>query len=306
MASPAPDHAKIMGSGFVADLDLKYTELSPAERKALLKKLVEDRIDAICFSAYTGTQNPHLRSTLSPEQVRERLEIITPYTRWIRTFSCTEGNEHAARIGHELGLRTLVGAWLGDELDRNEEELAAVIAVARAGHADRVAIGNEVLYRGDLSADQIIAYIERFRQAVPDVPVGYVDSYYLFPENPALVAACDFLPINCYPYWEKSPLERSPAYVGEMVRRVEAVAGGKPVLIAETGWPTAGPAEGDAVPSFNNMVLYALNLIPWAHEQGIPLFWFSAFDEAWKAGSEGDAGAFWGLWDADGRFKLDA
>lgn len=305
MASPAPAHAKIMDSGFVADLDLKYTELTPAERRARLRALLDEGIEAICFSAYTEGQNPHTRSELSADQVRERLEIVAPHTRWIRTFSCTEGNEHAARIGHELGLKTLVGAWLGHDHDRNEEELAAAIEVARAGHVDRMAIGNEVLYRGDLSAQEIIAYLQRFREAVPDVPVGYVDSYYLFPENPALVAACDFLPINCYPYWEKSPLERSPAYVAEMVRRVQAVADGKPVLIAETGWPTAGPSEGAAEPSLDNMVLYALNLIPWAQEQGIPLFWFSAFDEAWKAGSEGDAGAFWGFWDADGESKLD-
>jgi exo-beta-1,3-glucanase (GH17 family) len=36
---------------------------------------------------------------------------------------------------------------------------------------------------------------------------------------------------------------------------------------------------------------------------GIDLFYFAAFDEAWKAGPEGDRGVTWGLWDQDGRPK---
>lgn len=30
------------------------------------------------------------------------------------------------------------------------------------------------------------------------------------------------------------------------------------------------------------------------------IFYFAAFDEAWKVGDEGDVGAYWGLWDKEG------
>ena len=33
-------------------------------------------------------------------------------------------------------------------------------------------------------------------------------------------------------------------------------------------------------------------------------FYFSSFDESWKVGSEGDVGAFWGLWDKDEKLKF--
>ena len=88
-----------------------------------------------------------------------------------------------------------------------------------------------------------------------------------------------------------------------MIRQVKAVAGDKPVLIAETGWPTAGEPEKGAVCGPREAALYALNLIPWAARADVPLFWFSAFDEGWKIGAEGDAGACWGFWDADGAAK---
>jgi exo-beta-1,3-glucanase (GH17 family) len=42
----------------------------------------------------------------------------------------------------------------------------------------------------------------------------------------------------------------------------------------------------------------------WAEDEGIEVFYFAAFDEAWKVGAEGDVGAYWGLWDKDGRLKF--
>ena len=43
------------------------------------------------------------------------MEIIKPYTSWVRSFSCTDGNELIAKVAKENGLKTLVGAWLGED-----------------------------------------------------------------------------------------------------------------------------------------------------------------------------------------------
>ena len=40
-----------------------------------------------------------------------------------------------------------------------------------------------------------------------------------------------------------------------------------------------------------------------AETDGVEVFYFSSFDEAWKVDAEGDVGAFWGLWDKDGNPK---
>ncbi|MEM1413279.1 MAG: glycosyl hydrolase family 17 protein [Myxococcota bacterium] len=303
MSSDLLRTGKLMDGAFVAAGELDHTELSDDELYAKLRALLAEGIHGMCFSAYVGDQSPAAKSVLSEEQVRSRLDIIASSTRGIRTFSCTEGNEHGARLAKERGLETLVGAWIGDSEEKDDAELAAVIEVARAGYADMVAIGNEVLLRGDRSEEQLLSFIRRFKEVVPNVPVGYVDAYFLFPQRPALVEACDFLPINCYPFWEGCPLENAVPYAAAMVNQVKGVAGGKPVIIAETGWPTAGMPERGALPGKRAAALYALNLIPWAARASVPLFWFSAFDEGWKVGAEGDAGACWGFWDADGRPK---
>ena len=256
----------------------------------------------LCFSPYLDGQGPGTQ--LEEAQIRARLEIIRPYTRWVRSFSCTEGNEIIPRVAHELGLKTLVGAWLGTDREINEREVEGAIKVARAGHADIVAVGNEVMLREDLSEDELLAYIERVKQALPGVQVGYVDAYYLFEKHPRITAACDVVLTNCYPFWEGCPLDHALAYMQNMVRRTQAVAGDKKVIISETGWPDKGTAFHGAVPSKAGAMRYFVDTCAWAQRDGIEVFYFSAFDEAWKVGAEGDVGAYWGLWDKDGAPKF--
>ena len=259
-------------------------------------------VHGLCFSPYLEGQAPG--SQVSEAQIRARLAGIQPYTRWVRTFSCTDGHQHTPRIAHELGLKTLVGAWLGTDRSINQRELDALIALAQAGHADIVAIGNEVLLREDLPEDELLACLQRVKLALPGVPVGYVDAYYLFEQHPRITAACDVILSNCYPFWEGCPREQAIAYMQSMVARTRAVAGAKPVIISETGWPDRGSAFHGALPSTDGAMRYFIDTQQMAQQDQIDVFYFAAFDEAWKVGAEGDVGAFWGLWDKDGAPKF--
>ncbi len=265
-----------------------------AEFRATLQRGVH----GLCFSPYLEGQQPG--DQIPEAQIRERLQIIKPVTGWVRSFSCTDGHQHTPRIAHELGFKTLVGAWLGTDAKINEAELQGVIEVARAGHADIVAVGNEVLLREDMSEDELLACIQRVKDALPGVAVGYVDAYYLFELHPRITAACDVVLTNCYPFWEGCPREQALAYMQTMVARTRAAAPGKRVVISETGWPDQGSAFHGSVPSREGAMQYFVDTCRWAAEDGIEVFWFAAFDEAWKVGAEGDVGAFWGLWDKDG------
>ena len=108
---------------------------------------------------------------------------------------------------------------------------------------------------------------------------------------------------NCYPFWEGCAADYCLLYMKEMYRRAVAAAGGKKVIISETGWPDVGTAMGAAIPSRENAIRYFLNTCQWAEEEDIEIFYFSSFDEDWKTDDEGDVGAFWGLWNRDGELK---
>jgi exo-beta-1,3-glucanase (GH17 family) len=274
------------------------------ELEQKVQDILKQKISGLSFSPYLEGQDPSVKSLISEQQIADRLEIIRPYTHWIRTFSTTNGNEEVPRIAHEKSLKTLVGAWLDSDLENNEIEINNVIRIAKEGHADMIAIGNEVLLREDLEIEQLIDYIERVKKEVPNVPVGYVDAYYMFVNYPEIVDHCDVLFANCYPFWEHCALEISVEYMKKMYDLVLQNAKGKPIVISETGWPTKGEQYGAAMPSYANAMRYFINTFEWANKENIHLFYFSSFDEVWKINHEGEYGAYWGLWDKDGHFKF--
>jgi len=269
--------------------------------RGLVRGIMDSGIHGISFSPYTEGQGPG--SQIGESQIRARLDIIRPHVRWIRTFSCTDGNELIPAIAKEHGLGTLVGVWLGSDPEKNRREIENAIEVARTGHADILGVGNEVLLRGDLTEDELLDCIAEVKAAVPGVPVGYVDAYFEFEDHPRVTDACDVILANCYPFWEGCPASYALLYMKEMYRRACRVANGKRVIVSETGWPNIGTPTGGAEPSFENAIKYFVDTYRWAEEDGIEVFWFSSFDEAWKVDAEGDVGAYWGLWDKDGHPK---
>lgn len=278
-----------------------FDGLSKEELAELFNEVLESGMHGLCFSPYVEGQQPG--DQLTEEQVRRRLEIIRPYTKWVRSFSCTEGNELIPIIAKELGMKTLVGAWLGKDDKINQAEVEGLIKLANEGYVDIAAVGNEVMYRKDLSEDQLLGFIEHVKQAIPKVPVGYVDAYYEFELKPRITDACDVILANCYPYWEGCIQEYSLVYIKDMYQRALRAGNGKKVIISETGWPSQGTPLYGAVPSEENFMKYFINIQTWSKLESIDVFYFSSFDESWKVGAEGDVGAYWGIWDKDEQLK---
>jgi exo-beta-1,3-glucanase (GH17 family) len=276
-------------------------ELSVTELQAEVSRLLANKIHGLSFSPYITGQGPGTQITEA--QIHERIQLVAPHVNWVRTFSCTEGNELIPKIAAEYGLKTLVGVWLEGDLENNEKELANAIEVAKAGYADLLAVGNEVLLREEMSQDELIDYINRAKQGAPGVPVGYVDAYFLFEDNQKVTDACDVIFANCYPFWEGYPAEHALVYMKQMYHRAQKVAPGKKVIISETGWPDQGSPERASIPSYENAIRYFVDSYQWAQEEGIDLFYFSSFDEDWKVADEGDVGAYWGILDKDGKHK---
>jgi exo-beta-1,3-glucanase (GH17 family) len=276
---------------------LSYEELAET-----FNELLQDGMHGFCFSPYVEGQQPG--DTLTEEQVRRRLEIIRPHSKWVRSFSCTEGNELIPIIAKEMGMKTLVGAWLGKDDKINQEEVEGLIRLAKEGYVDIAAVGNEVMYRKDLSEDELLGYIEKVKEALPKTPVGYVDAYYEFEKRPRITEVCDVILANCYPYWEGCALDYSLLYIKDMYNRAQKAGNGKKVIITETGWPSQGTPLYGAVPSDENFMKYFINIQTWSKLDAVDVFYFSSFDESWKVGAEGDVGAYWGIWDKDEKLKF--
>jgi len=268
----------------------------------LFSEILQNGVHGFCFSLYEEGQKPG--DIISEDQVRRRIEILKPHTRWVRSFSCTEGNEFIPKVGKEMGLKTLVGAWLGNDPEVNRREIEGLIQLATEGHVDIAAVGNEVMYRNDLTEEELLAFMREVKTRIPHIPVGYVDAYYEFSHRPEITSLCDVVLCNCYPFWEGTPFENALAHMQDMHRQASEAANGKPVIITETGWPSKGENLKASFPGEKQARDYFINTQLWSANDEIPVFYFSSFDESWKVGAEGIVGAYWGIWDKNEKLKF--
>jgi glycoside/pentoside/hexuronide:cation symporter, GPH family len=283
--------------------DLNFASLAPAEVKQLFAKTLNRGLHGICFSPYMEGQN--IGDRLSEEQIQRRMAIVAPHSKWVRSFSCTEGNEFIPKAAHEKGLKTMVGAWIDSNKAKNEEEINALISLAQKGYVDIAVVGNEVLLRNDLTKQELIHYIRQVKKELPNIPVGYVDAYFQFKEHADLVDACDVILANCYPFWEGCAIDQASGFLKQMYTVTKEAARGKKVIIAETGWPDQGTGNAQAQPSEENAMRYFINIQNWAQHENIETFYFSSFDESWKVRHEGDVGQAWGLWNKNEQLKYN-
>lgn len=284
------------------DADSSYVAGETEEAlQQLFAEIMQNGVHGFCFSLYEEGQKPG--DIITEAQVKRRLSILRPHTKWVRSFSCIEGNEWVPILAKQMNMKTLVGAWLGKDEEKNRIEIQALINLAKNGYVDVAAVGNEVLYRKDLTEEQLLQYIREVKAALPGIPVGYVDAYYEFTERPAITEACDVVLCNCYPFWEGCPFEQSLEYMKQMYAQAKSAAGHRPVIITETGWPSEGESLQGAVPSKKHARDYFINTQLWSANENIPVMYFSSFDESWKVGSEGTVGAYWGIWDKHEKLK---
>jgi exo-beta-1,3-glucanase (GH17 family) len=288
----------------IATKGISLSDYSLEALKALWRKTIQEGFHGICFSMYKDGQSPG--DHISMEQVEHRISILKPHVSAIRSFSCIEGNEFVPIVAKKHGLKTLVGAWLGNDKEDNEREIAGLIELAKSGNVDVAAVGNEVLYRNDLTLEELVTYINRVKEALADldIPIGYIDAYYEFSRHPILVESTDIILANLYPYWEECPIEYALGHMQAMYGSVVDAAQGKPIIITETGWPSQGGGLNSAVATEESAMKYFIDTIKWTKENDIPIFYFSSFDESWKTGDEGDVGAYWGLWDKHENLKF--
>ena len=149
-------------------LGTNIDKLSDEELKKLCKKILKSKIHGICFSLYEGDQQPG--DIVSDDQIIRRLKILKPYTSSIRTFSSLGEHSRIVEIAKDMGFKTLVGAWLSDDFESNDKEIEGLIQLANKGLVDVAAVGNEVIYRKELSEEQLISYINDVKENIKNIP----------------------------------------------------------------------------------------------------------------------------------------
>lgn len=266
-------------------------------------------LQSVSFAPYRPGQSPLTRTFPTPDQIEDDLKRLQGKVGAVRTYSAGENLETVPQRAGKYGLKVWHGAWLNNNEKENLEQINLLIDHANKykDTVERVIVGNEVLLRKDLTANQLRRYIRQVKQRVSQ-PVTYADVWEFWLRNPQLADEVDFITIHILPYWEDEPigLERKEAdgkltiekHLVDIYKKVQARFPDKKIVIGETGWPSDGRMRSDARPGRVEQVKFFSIFRSAAEREKFDYNVIEAFDQYWKARQEGTVGAAWGLLDA--------
>src|SRR5579862_298635 len=273
---------------------MPHTPLTPGEK-----------LYCLSYAPFREGQTPFDPAMrITPEQIDDDLTRLSKITDCVRTYSVELGQDQVAAIARRHGMKMFQGIWLGVNPEKNRSEIETAVRIANQypDVVQALVVGNEVLLRGDLSADDLAATIRAVKARVK-VPVTYADVWEYWLKNPQVADAADFVTIHILPYWEDFPIPaaQAAAHVDQIRRRVVAALAGKEVVIGEVGWPSEGRMREGALPSPANQARVIQDVLALAKQEHYRVNVIEAFDQPWKRALEGTVGGYSGLLDAKTR-----
>lgn len=259
------------------------------------------KLDCISYAPFRSGQTPwNSDIAIGPAQIAEDLDQLAGVSNCIRTYSVENGLDKVPELASKVGLKVILGIWLGRDRVKNAALADTAVALAREykGTVTSVIVGSEVLLRGEMTVADLREIIRSVRARI-DTPVTYADSWDYWLRYREIAADVDFVTIHMLPFWEDEPIraEDAAAHVIDIYRKVALAFPGKSILIGEAGWPSKGRMREVSLPSRINQGLFISELLDRAGREKIRVNVFEAYDEPWKRQWEGTVGAHWGLFD---------
>jgi exo-beta-1,3-glucanase (GH17 family) len=265
------------------------------------------KLQSVSFAPFHDGQSPLTMVYPTKAQIEEDLKLLKDEVMAVRTYTSREGLEHVPELARKYGIKVMQCSWIGGKPVLNEEEVQAQIRLANQypDVIDKVIVGNEVLLRGDRTVDQLIDYI-RYVKAHVKQPVTYADVWEWWLKYPQVADEVDFITIHLLPYWEDIPtsVEDAEERILEAYKTIHERFPGKPILVGEVGWPTAGRTRGPAETGLVNKARFINQFVRMAGREGFQYNIVEAFDQGWKSANEGTVGANWGLFSTDRERKF--
>jgi hypothetical protein len=128
------------------------------------------RLDCVSYSP--PTDRPLARVGVSRAEIERDLGLLAERFRCVRVYSVSDGLGEVPAVARRLGLKVLLGFWIGRDPVHNQKEITAGLAIANRYRdvVEAVIVGNEVLLRRELTAAQLAGLIRQVNEAT-DLPV---------------------------------------------------------------------------------------------------------------------------------------
>src|SRR5580692_5150535 len=262
---------------------------------------VEGRLPSVSYNRFAEPSPDGLN--VPEARIRADLTAIAKYAKAVRTYASTQGLERVPGIAAELGLNVTLGVWIDKDNARNEREIASALDLARRyPNVTRLVVGNETVYRKELTVAELIKIVRRVKQQSP-IPVASAENWQTFAEHPEFGDAVDQIFAHIIPYWEGFPRETAVRESLAIYDKLRAAYPNKKIVIGEFGWPSAGHNFESAVPSPIAQAVILRDFVARADARDIDYNIVEAIDQKEKL-FEGNVGPYWGILDTSLRPKF--
>ena len=257
---------------------------------------------AITYSPY---QDNKLCKTW--DQMKSELGKISGY-QTIRIYG-TDCDQVAAVLDYikDNSMQLFAGIYDITQVDLESSRIIAAVQKITKGDwksVHTVSVGNELINDNKASVDQITNALVEARKLLQKA--GYngkivtVDTMNAVYDHPELCGdASDYCAINCHPFLaDKGPVSAEGAgdYVAGWAYKVSTkIPHGKQIVVTETGWPTQGDTNNNAVASKKDQAVALESLKSSNMSSNMVLL--TAYNDGWKSDGPGtfNAEKFWGI-----------
>src|SRR5512143_3553985 len=145
------------------------------------------KINGFSFSPLREDNDPAQGSYPTREEIDEDLKLLSGKANEVRTYSLDGTLADVPELARKYNIKVTLGAWLDHRLDYNQQQLETLIGVYAAQRTNirRVIVGNEALYRDQLTVDQLIAYLDWVRARIV-APISTAETPSIWLEHPEL------------------------------------------------------------------------------------------------------------------------
>ncbi|MET1026402.1 MAG: hypothetical protein ABWY00_04480, partial [Dongiaceae bacterium] len=110
------------------------------------------KLQCLSYTPFRGAQTPFDSAlVIPPQQIDEDLNKLKAVTDCVRTYATDQGLDQVLPIAQKLGMKVLMGIWIGRDPVNNENQIQQAINLAKQYPAALrgIIVGNEVLLRGE-------------------------------------------------------------------------------------------------------------------------------------------------------------
>ena len=153
------------------------------------------------YAPFRGRQSPLTPGLIiSPEQIAADLTEIAKTFQCVRTYSVDNGLDRVPELAAKVGLKVLLGVWIGPNHLKNELLIETAISLARdyPGVITAIIVGNELLLRREMTASDLREIIRSVKARV-NIPVTYADVWEVWLRNREVADDVDLVTVHMLP-----------------------------------------------------------------------------------------------------------